>query len=284
MNFQRSARFFLLASLTLCVGLSCDDDTTTPSRDSFSLEVVVRDLDGVPVEGLEVVVWNLSSSLEEFLQDELVRRRAATVVQFQLAKSARCLMKVSDVAGNVLQTFIDGEVLPAGVHQIALGRDLRFEAGVEVFRYELVVRDEDTDAEIFRDAKWMTAVHLDRSRLELRSTDDDGRWMTSDLSFVPGLVEASEMVAVDEAGEEQGRFTLGDEVVVRVVRADGEFQQTTVVVDPGRNVVEFTWGVPVAGSSIVGRDVRTSRRPERVDVIGPDVSFRLSQNFPNPFN
>mgnify|MGYP006280360573 CR=1 FL=1 len=284
MELGRCVRLALLVGLTLCVGSSCDDDATTPDRDPFALEVVVRDVDGVPVEGLEVVVWNLSSSLEEFLQDEFFRRRAVTVVQFRLPEEARCLMTLSDVAGNEVQTFIDGDVLPAGVHQIALGPDLRFEAGVEIFRYELVVRDQNTDAELFRDAKWMTAVLVDREALDLRSTDMDGRWRTNDLSFVPGLVHLDEIVATNEVGEEQGRFTLGDEVVIRVVGADGAFQQTTTVVGTGRNVVEFTWDVPLPEVGVSGGFEGAATRSVRTDAIGPDATYELRQNFPNPFN
>lgn len=277
-------RRILLAVLLLVVGFDCDDDATKPPEESFGLEVRVHDADGAPIEGAQVVVWNMSASLEDFLQDEVFRRRAATVVRFSMPRRAVCDFFVYDLDGQLLQSVVEEDTLEAGVHAVLLGPELEFDAGVEVMRYEMVARAPEDGEELFRDERWMTAVHLDRSRLVAQLTDATGRWSTSDPTFVPGFYELPTLQAVDESSQEIGTFTLGSTLIVRVYGETGGYLQKTISVRDAANVVDFTWAEGRLTRDEPVTKERVDRGASRVDAVLPEIEFRLQQNAPNPFN
>ena len=287
----------LLPALFLALS-SCDDDTTRPSDDGFSIAVEVRDPAGDPVEGLEVVVWNMSSSLEVALQDDffgssLARRRAATDVRFELPERSECDFTVSDLEGRIVHSVLSGDTLEAGAHSLRIGVDIDYRAGVEVYRYELIARDPATDEEFFRDERLMTAVHLDRTRLRTGTTDASGRWSTDDPTYVPGLYDLGTMPLVDETGEQRGSFSVADTLVVRVYDDAGAYLQRSFPVDDATNLLKLTWDVTVLrrddpdgveGVDVVGDPAPWAPAEAAMDAPVPPIEFRLRQNAPNPFN
>lgn len=273
-----------LFALSFVLGSGCGDDSVAPEDESFSLGVVVREADGTPVSGLQVVVWNMSSSLEAALQDEVFRRRAVTVVRMQLPQRAVCDFAITDVEGAWVTSLLEADTLAAGLHALRVGADVAYRAGVETFRYELIARDVDTGEELFRDAKWMTAVHLDPGRLAASTTDARGRWSTASRTFVPGLLDVPTMPIVDVDGTERGSFALGDTVVVRVYAPTGGHLQQTAVVGDGANTLEFTWDVDALRAPAREGEDAPPVETSLDGVPGVPLVFRLEQNAPNPFN
>lgn len=275
-------RRMLLLSLSLILALTaCGDDTTGPPTETFSVTVTVADPDGAAVEGLDVVVWNMSSSLAAVLQDDALGRRAVTRISFVLEAPGRCWLRVTDLEGEEVGTYYDGEELPAGAHSVQAGVGIEYRAGVEVYRYELVVREPVSGIERFRAARWMTAVHLDRTRLVLPSTDASGRVVFEDPTLVPGLFDLGPMPAVDENGSQIMQFTLGDSLIVRAFDAEGRWAEARSVVSMGANSIALEWAPATARASLA-RSVTPAGVAARVP--GPELEDRLEQNSPNPFN
>lgn len=275
-----------LGILVASLGGGCDDDTATgPVEDEFELTVVVRDPDGDPVEGLNVVVWNMSSELHDVLQDDLFRRRAATRIRFALDRDAVCDLVVDDLNGERVETLLESDSLAVGAHSVVAGSNIEYEAGVEVYFYQLTARDLDTGEEFFEDSRFMTAVHLDPQRLTSKPTDPDGAWTTRDLTYVPGLRETlPRMPIVDETGLETGSFALSDTVVVRVVDDEGRYLQKVETVGRTATQVDFTWD-PLLLLPRVDRPTADISPP--VAPLGaelPPAVTALLQNSPNPFN
>lgn len=272
----------LLLSLSLALALTaCGDDTTRPPTETFSVAVTVARPDGTPVEGLDVVAWNMSSSLAAVLQDDALGRRAVTRIPFVLAAPGRCWLQVTNLEGAVVSAYYDGNELPAGTHSVRVGADIEYRAGVEVYRYELVVRDPVSGTERFRAARWMTAVHLDRTRLVLPTTDASGRVVFDDPTLVPGLFDLGPMQAMDESGSQITEFTLGDSLIVRAFDAEGRWAEARSIVSPGTNSIRIEWAPPVPRASLArsGVPIGVAAR-----VPGPELEDRLDQNSPNPFN
>lgn len=285
---MRIPTLLLVLAITLFAGCS-DDSTTPPPPESFSVQMEVLRPDGSPVEGLTVVMWNMSDSLIDLLQDTPPKRRARTAVQFTLPQPSNCTLTSYDLDGKVVETAIDNNALPAGVHQIILNGNVDFNAGVKVMRYELVVQDPESGAELFRDDKYMTAVHLDPQRLMNGTTDADGRFTTTDRTVVPGLYDLGEQPALDENGDITGHFTLDHLLTVRLYNESGSYLRVQQVMTDGSNTIKATWDL-----GALKHDPRWSEpAPEMAapvcemvtsDVPIPVVEFGLWQNFPNPFN
>jgi hypothetical protein len=264
---------------------ACKDDTTAPPIDAFSLAVHVTQPDGTPVEGLSVVLWNLSPSLDPYLQDNSQgRRRAATVVDFAMARPALVSLKVYDLEGRLRQTVLDSMVLQAGLHSVVLGSGLEFHAGVEVLRYELVLHDLDSQVELFRDENYMTAVHLDPARLIAGITDDDGVYETLDRTVLPGLYELGDLTATDENGKTTGSFTLDPTLVLRIYDDQGTFLHVETTMEDGPNRINALWDPSVLRREARGPQdtVHEEAAPTVTHPVVPD--FELRQNYPNPFN
>lgn len=284
MQHMPSSAFVPMVALLLCL-TSCNDDPTAPAASGFSVEVIVSLADGSPVEGVDVVVWNLSSSLQHYLQDSVFPRRAATDLEFSLAEPGDCWLEVTDLEGRVVQTVIDGTTLPVGRHSVRIGASIEYTSGVEVFRYELRVHDPESGAERFRDAKYMTAVHLDRTRLLPRTTDTEGRIRIDDPTCVPGLYELPTLSAVDEAGDPMGGFALDDSLTIGLFDGAGNSLYVERVVVNGPNRFEITWDPSSPspwGPQSASQSPATKAMHARVPIV--PAEDRLDQNRPNPFN
>lgn len=288
-SLVRRSTYLLLVAIA-CGLVSCEDDPTRPSSESFAITVTVAEPDGAPVPDLDVVVWNISRPMMDFLQDDFFGRRAVTTLHFELAAPGRCWLTVTDVAGRVVQTIYAGEELPAGTHEVLFGPEIEYIAGVEVFVAELVVHDLVPDVERFRQSRWMTMVELDRQRLTLPRTDAEGRVVLRDPRYAPGLVVTEAMPAIDENGYLIGSFVIGDSMVVRAYDADGQWVQAWTEVDAGATAIALRWDAPArriaSGSDFL--PLERARAASPIEPTGPSRVFPatdlLYQNAPNPFN
>ena len=289
--FPRSRLLGVIAAsvvLSSLVGFpGCDDGGTGPSNGTFALEIEVVDSSGDPVEGLDVVVWNMSSSLRAALQESGMPRRARTTIEFQLPSLSVCDLTVFDLDGNVVQRIHEARPLAPGRHQVSAIVGTALEAGVEILRYELVARAPSDGQVRFRESKYMTVVHLDRTRLLVGRTDADGRWSTQNRTFVPGLYDLPEMPIIDIDGDIRGTFSLGDSVVVRVYDDTGAWMRHEAAVRDRVNAMRMTWDPEQASRGPASTPGPGSRgRPEETrDTPGDESSgYVLEQNRPNPFN
>lgn len=284
-------RTTLTLLLVLSLGLvACGDDSTEPPVNTFSLQMQVLRPDGTPVEGLTVAMWNMSESLAAFLQDVVPKRRAATRVDFALPQRSICSLNSYDLEGKLLQSVFEADTLEAGRHAVVLGAGIDYNAGVKVMRYELVAQDPETGAELFRDAKYMTPVHLDIQRMTNGKTDAEGRFEIDDRTVVPGLYDLGEQPAVNENGEIMGHFTLDALLTVRFYDELGNYVRVQQTVVDGANTIKATWdqaaleqdpnwnATTEPGMMTPGHEWSTG------DVPLPETEFMLEQNSPNPFN
>ncbi|HKI83793.1 MAG TPA: hypothetical protein VKA63_05590 [Candidatus Krumholzibacteria bacterium] len=284
---MRHLIFVILLSLVIT---SCGDDTTGPTTTPFSLEVQVHESDGTPVEGSTVAVWNFTAALQPWLPDSFSKRAAATAVSFSLPQSAICWMSLYDLDGQTVETVIDGDTLPAGEHMRVVGQNLELLAGVQVYRYELIAQDVESGEELFRDAKYMTIVELDHTRFQNGKTDANGRCIFENRLIVPSLYDLPEMTVTDETGSVVGSFALDDSLRIRIYDDQGQMMEIRRTARDGRNSSKVIWDPQSAATPTL--DPNSSPRRRTAPELNPasmngnsavPQSFKLSQNYPNPF-
>jgi hypothetical protein len=274
------ARFAILGLLLV----GCHERSTAPDTD-FSLRVAVVDSNGSPVPDLQVVAWNLSSELEAYLQDAVFKRKAVTTIRFAVPDTVVCDLQITDLEGRVLDRPFEDLLCQPGSYSVAVGPNLEFKAGVQVFGYELVARDPHTESELFRDHRWMTAVHVDPGRLVDARTDSRGIWSTTDRSFSPGLYDLGELTATDETGQVVGTFSLDDTFKLRLYDGVGTRIGVDTTVSDGPNRIDVVWRpIPFTPPAPQAQPDVERLRAGLLRTAGPVAEFRLYQNSPNPFN
>lgn len=284
---MRQSVWILLLSLAL---VSCGDDTTGPVSETFSLEVQVHEAGGAPVAGLTVAVWNLSGSLRQWMQDSLGKRAGATAVDFVLPQRSICWLNSYDLEGRLVQSVLAGDTLLAGEYRRVLSPSPEAEAGVEVYRYELIAKDVESGAERFRDAKYMTVAEVDPTQMETGTTDANGRYLTSERTIVPGLYDLPAMPALDGTGTQVGAFALDDSLTIRIYDDQGGMMELRRGMADAKNTIKVIWDPqPPNPLGILGAGPRQSRAPKESPSLAVEpalvpLEFGLSQNYPNPYN
>ena len=283
---MRRSVFVLMLSLAL---VACGDSTTGPVSSTYSLDVQVHGSDGKPVEGLTVAVWNLSGSLQQFLQDDFPKRAGLTAVAITLPQPAICWLATYDLDGNKVESTLEDDTLLSGEYREILGQNPDSKAGVEVYRYELVAQNVESGKEIFRDSKYMTVVEVDPAAFGTGKTDANGRYFTTNRKMVPGLYELPEMPALDETSLQVGTFSLDDSVTIKIYDDRGKTLVLRRAVTEGRNAFEVNWDPqPASALRVLDRPSRQSGTPKSDSALESKKSalpaeYKLGQNYPNPY-
>ena len=281
---RRSLLLSALAALLLTAG-SCDDGPSgpPPPEEGFSIRVEVVDDQGQPVEGLDVALWNRPTrNLNDYLQDDFFKRRAATSVRFVAAETCSIEFRVDDVLGRPLWNYSGRAAV--GAHELKVGPDLEPTGGLTIYAYTLTCYDDTTGAELFSDTKYMTRLEVDRDLAVVGKTDGMGWLELAGEVWAPALHAPEEMPIVDETGTQMGVFSLVDTLMVRIYDADGNYVQVDRPITEGTNVIKATWDITAlkrqepAASGALPPPVRL------VDVGEVPEVFSLRQNYPNPFN
>ncbi|WP_420454027.1 hypothetical protein [Rubrivirga sp.] len=242
-RFRTAALVALALSVAACDGA---DPEATPEG---LLTVTARTAAGAPAAGLD-----LFATYGSLIPDADARSAAGSgalfvsapfptptttlsLVRFEASEAGPVRVRVLDVAGAEQAVVFDGS-LAAGLHQVAVdvsewpGGVYRVvvEAGGESATSYLLKTDAVGDG-----VQTGLAVFLGR-------TDDDGRVVVTDSTRFPALFDVPRSyVAVDEQGNEVGRFEVGRTLGLVLQDAGERTDGRTVTLRDGGTAVDLTF-------------------------------------------
>jgi len=274
-------RFLLCCCCTFAtLWTACSDGNL---RGSFSLDLLVEDLNGDPVEGLRV-------QLHVPVNDVSIKtgaKRASTTIRFATPRQVHGELNVLDLDGEILRRLFAGD-LQAGEHVVQFdGKTDSSDVlvGTVPFLVEAIFRENAGSSEVWRGESacvLYTGMDLDQQAL-LGLTDADGRLQIEDSDPFPFLSELPIFEGRDETGADTGVFSLSSNVELWLIEESSGNRQVEIVdIGPRSNDVEIVW------DPIVRAPRETEAAATRVDFAmdasgGPPV-FRLDVCIPNPFN
>ncbi len=266
-----------VALAAVCLGVGACDEENPVKPPEFGVTIQVKTPAGDPVEGLRVGLVNDTP----YFQDGKDTKKAAVLIQFQMATPAGARISIEDIEGREIRLLVDG-LLAAGRHQVVWnGTDFD---GVHQpsgrYSVHLVVREQGTDRLLYEGRKDMLLAMLDSSRVPAGYTDVDGKLVLKNKKLFPHLYDRPDMTATDETGRTIGTLTLTPTMRVSLVdtlagRSMG-FKEDILA----GTVLDLVWDPPIlkAEASAPARGVSAGQKDM------PPVEFRLESVFPNPFN
>jgi hypothetical protein len=276
----------LVPSLLSCGSDSKPCDPSQPcGKETYSLQVTVRDEQGAPVEGLEVFGRTIPDTPFGPVPKQTA---AAAAMQFTLPQTCVPQIDIFDVHGERVRRLVPADTQrPPGVHQVVWdGRD---DGGLEVPGgvYRLVFTAFDTDETVlFSDEK---EGFLNAFPVAMGKTDADGILTATDAKYFPNLIlgDDHELPLVAGDGSSQGVFDLSGGTQILLRDSQGLLQWVNVQLSDGVNELDLQWCptcpvpvTPVPISMAHGPLTRPSDGPDPI----PPLQFGFTGVFPNPFN
>ena len=231
-----------LLAVAMLAGCGDDDDPTSPAN--FSLALAVKDAQGDPVPGLDLLVHVPIPSLG--IEGALPPKngpKPACRMKYLLADTCHVTVNIIDLENDLVRRLID-EVRPSGpglLMWIGDTDDGRQMWGTQIFRCVMTARDADDDTLLGEAEDWLvlcTGHDADR-RPDIGTTNTLGEVLVTDRRYFPFLYDLPEIPQRDENGDPVGPVILSDAVLFALADPlSGEHQNVTVTVTPGHDRID----------------------------------------------
>lgn len=273
----------LLSTVFIFSACSDDSPTETPPvvEKEFSIEFEVLDVQGSPVEGIQLTLFND----HDFFQGKS-KNRAAIRIQFTVAEDAPIVLYVNDAKGDTVNTLVHGWV-QAGVHQVMWnGRDDREELQ-NSGRYTAQLRIYSEGSFLAYSDSLGILLSQPDADMFVATTNANGIIVLEDKTLFPQLFNLPDMMATDENGDELGLFTVTD--TMHFYFRDAATMVTMhkmYNINENINRVTYVWDpLKESGSPLFQRVKTQNYSLVGVDQpVDKDFVNHLDNAFPNPFN
>ena len=265
---------------------SCSSGSTGTDNESFSISLIVTDIDGNPISGVEVGAmpalpeWaNPFHPYVDFPDSRADNSsdRPAIVIRFDLTEASTIKFRFYDVAGDLVHEM-DEMMFPGGQHELVWRWNMDSGASPGYFLVELSIESDSVDWEIV-DTKGVLLLDPFPANYSLGSTNEQGTLRLTDPTIVPGLWPSSTIEVTTDSPESEGTYILTTE--------------TWFYCDDGMG--RTGWGVlhaiegPQDLMVTIQEDLRvvfprSSDTPEICDWVEEQPDAILHPPYPNPFN
>jgi len=229
-------------------------DNDNGNQDSGSLfSIKVTDVDGMPVNGLDVRVNNSFSN-------GFFGGRPQTNISFCSPENCHANIEIFDMYDQPVSILFDGNI-SSDQHITVFwnGKNDDDESanigGTNIFKYTLkLTSNEDSTEVILEDSKYMCMELLNvNAQSNIGQTDQDGRFAFNNLNAFPHLFNdmLGEQPRIDEDGNYTGTFTLSDTINIKLVKPEtDEYMLFTVLMDDSdSHYYNLIWDDPIALSA-----------------------------------
>ncbi len=276
-------RFLLACTLSLLPSCAEEGTSLMYQADLFSMRITAMNAAGQPVPGLRVSAWNSLTGFgtDKKLQDLLA---ANTTLWFEVSTLSRIDLSVLELDGTLATKPIDQLILMPGVYAVSLS--LPRQVGTHVYKCLLLASDSVSASIVFRDSIYAVLWQPDPLIAILGWTSQDGSFETNDTLLFPNLLSLPTLIRTSSGAPDSiGTFTIPDSIVICLTDTVSNlvryYYQEVI---RGTNSFTLQWDSsasnPLDASSPLPNE---SAKLLRVSRSRPG-SWKLWQNFPNPFN
>ncbi|MCD4820026.1 MAG: hypothetical protein K8S23_15185 [Candidatus Cloacimonetes bacterium] len=262
----------IIVCLTL---LSCITDS---EKDDFSFKINVKDLDGNPVEDLNIILINKFDIT--FLNEFEWPSRVQTNIYYNLGKECSVEINIRDINRTNIDSFTLEEQ-SEGSHSTAWNGEDNQDNSVHPGVYFCSMKARE-DGELFYQGEIMMYLHTFNYNHKNGSTDADGVFQSYDKKPFVNLYNLDSLRIVNEEGEFIGLEAFSDTTAICLFdKNTNEIHQFEyVIVKNGTNEFDITWN-PETSWKNKGKTKSIEKGTD--DNIVPGETL-LWGNYPNPFN
>ncbi|MCF7918522.1 MAG: hypothetical protein K9N06_01235 [Candidatus Cloacimonetes bacterium] len=204
----------IMIFLIILVLLSCANDNDKSSGDLFSIEVV--DASGDPVSGLIVRVNN------GYYQGTYRWLTPKTGIIFSLSEASDVKIDIYDLENQHVRCLVNKYWEAGWYNYLWTGKNDADEpaniGGTNIFRYEMIVRDHETNEITFQDTKYMCLeLQTLSSRSDIGTTDENGRLSFNNNLAFPHIFNLGPQPGYDENAVYVGDFSLSDLINIKLI-------------------------------------------------------------------
>ena len=219
-------------------------DTTGTDEENFSVKVIVKDLDGIPVDNLKI---GFSNKITPTRSSNSVR--SGTVIYYSLLQDCFLSLKIYDLWNNLVKTLVYSEQTSDYTQASVFwdgtdndGNETTF-GSTAIYKTVLKAYDLENDTILFKDFQY---ICHDRSAYNQKSyigiTDEKGVFETDNKHLFPNFFDPPIQESYDIDGFYLGEFTLTDTIEIFLYDYTNDLIdiQEKVIRD-GKNVFELIW-------------------------------------------
>ena len=238
-------KFMIIGLLPILIILfvRCSDTTGT-NEDNFSIKIIVKDLDGVPIEDLDIGFSNKIMYIPSQL-------RTSTNIFYSLNEDCFLSLKIYDFSDNLIKTLIYSEQTHTDIDYPEFvnwdGTDnSEYEdtfGGTAVYKMILKAYDLVTNEILFEDFIY---ICYDKSIYDQESyigvTNENGIFEIDNKQLFPNFFDPPVMNSYDEYGTYLGEFTLNDTIEILLYdQINDLIDVQEKVINEGENIFELIW-------------------------------------------
>jgi hypothetical protein len=282
--------FFIFWVLAIS-SLSCNDNaiTYTDTSKTFSFSIDVRDVDGNPKNGINVKLIPLLSGeinvpLLRSNTKQLNDVTSTTVILFDFSRDCRSSLSITDLNHKIIGELLDTNVHAAGIYSVQWDAP---DLPSSVYKIILKTRTPLGDTSLFCDSIYAILRRPQEFMLPNGWLSEGGFWETIRKEFFPSLYPLQPINGRTVSNDETEEITFRDSIGIVLTDTSSSASQTLVLpVKDGKNRFTITWN-PLSRNKLFPFEMLPSKfKIEPRDTIGPvtlPLSFKLYQNYPNPF-
>jgi len=241
--FKRFILLGLLLPFILLLFIRCSD-TTGLNEDNFSIKLIVKDLDGDPIEDLDI---GFSNKIQ-YITSEY---RIGTNIYYSLHQDCFLSLKIYDFSDNLIKTLIYSEQLHTIINEPEsvtwngtdnFGNEVT-STGSAIYKVILKAYDLEANEILFEDLKYIChdRVFSDQE-CYLGVTDENGEFATDNKQIFLNFFDPPIMDSYDEDGTYLGEFTLSDTIEILLHdQINGLIDVQEKVINEGENTFELIW-------------------------------------------
>jgi len=232
-----------LLPIMIILFIRCSDTTGTDGN-NFSIKIIVKDLDGVQIEGLDIGFSNKIL----YIPSEY---RTGSNIYYSLHQDCFLSLKIYDLSESLIKTLIYSEQPYSGIGYPEFinwdgtdnyGNEATF-GGTAVYKMILKAYDLETNEILFEDIKY---ICHDKSIYDqecfIGATNDNGVFETNNKQLFPNFFDPPIMNSYDEYGTYLGEFSLNDTIEILLYDQINELIDIQEkVINEGENIFELIW-------------------------------------------
>ncbi|MDD3051909.1 MAG: hypothetical protein PHR06_12310 [Candidatus Cloacimonetes bacterium] len=208
---RSGTKALIILFIVFLVLFGCSDCSKSESDDLLSIKVT--DVNGKPMSGLDVKVYNRLSNLDCGYQG-----RPYTTISYSVNMESHVSLIIYNLQNDPIRILID-ENMEAGYYQAAWdGKNENGEkaniGGTNVFWYEAIYSDIESREIIFQDSKYMCMHLLSEEASSIGRTDENGKFKFDNKLAFPNLFNLDSLSAIDEDGNLLCKFSISDTVKI----------------------------------------------------------------------
>ena len=280
-------KYFPATILFFLSFIGCNDNPTEVNDDLFNVEIQVVNLNGNPLQNINVSTWNkinYSNTPPKMVSGNSIK--ASSSIMYTLPERCYIELKTYLLNGALRENVISG-YYEAGAYQVTL--NMNDTIGTGVYKVKMITSsDSISNNIIFQDSIYIVLWQPDPVYSIIGKTDNTGKIRTNNKLFFPHLLGLTSIPHTIETGPEIiNYFTLSDTVVITL--SDESFTKNISYereIKNGKNEIKLTW------DDTLQKYFKHTKHNENnffksniiKDTIVIPTEWRLYQNYPNPFN